>query len=252
MKQILLISLLFFGALINAQVGINTATPVNRLDINGDLNVGKEIRIGASASTKGSSGPKGTLFHNNANLNVNDWKDVKVADGMGSMSLFSMTTVFDKVGARFSGDNGSTAPYAENLDYNANWIVLTGTVGKFSITNDSNKVTFTFQTTAQKTVNGNTTNANASISFACGIFVDDKLKAVRTDVILGGDGTNKIFNLNATLTNLAQKKDYNVKAACVKRNLNSGTLGIGRAVNTTFLNEDMSQSVLTTSVLQPF
>lgn len=254
MKQILLISLLFFGALLNAQVGINTATPVNRLDINGDLNVRKEIRIGASAATKGSSGPKGTLFHNNANLNVNDWKDVKVADGMGSMSLFSMTTVFDKVGARFSGDNGSTSPYAEDLDYNTNWTVLTGTVSKFSITNAINKVTFTFQTTAQKTINpnSNTTNANASISFACGIFVDDKLKAVRTDVVLGGDGTNKIFNLNATLTNLPQKKDYNVKAACVKRNLNSGTLGIGRAVNTTFLNADMSQSVLTTSVLQPF
>lgn len=247
MKQILLINLLFFGVLLNAQVGINTATPVNRLDINGDLNVGKEIRIGASAATKGSSGPKGTLFHNNANLNVNDWKDVKVADGMGSMSLFSMTTVFDKVGARFSGNNGSTSPYAEDLDYNTNWTVLTGTVSKFSITNAVNKVTFTFQTTAQKT-----DNTNASISFACGIFVDNKLKAVRTDVVLGGDGTNKIFNLNATLTNLPQKKDYSVKAACVKRNLNSGTLGIGRAVNTTFLNEDMSQSVLTISVLQPF
>lgn len=250
MKQILLINLLFFGILLNAQVGINTSSPVNTLDINGDLNVRKEIRIGASEASKGSSGPKGTIFHNNANLKVNDWKDVKVADGMGSMSLFSMTTVFDKVGVRFSGDNGSTAPYAENLDYNTNWVALSGTAGVFSITNTTNKVTFTFQTTAQKTVARG--NSNGSISFACGIFVDNKLKAVRTDVILGADGTNKIFNLNATLTNLPPKKDYSVKAACIKRNLNSGILGIGRAVNTQYLNEDMSQSVLTTSVLQPF
>jgi hypothetical protein len=108
-------------------------------------------------------------------------------------------------------------------------------------------VTFNFQTTAQKTGNG-----NASTSFACGIFVDNKLRAVRTDVIIGGDGTNKIFNLNATLANLTPKNNYTVKAACTKRNINSNTLGIGRAVNTTYLNSDMSESVLTLSVLQPY
>jgi DhnA family fructose-bisphosphate aldolase class Ia len=75
---------------------------------------------------------------------------------------------------------------------------------------------------------------------------------VRTDVLLGGEGTYKIFNLNATLTNLTPKNNYSVKVACTKRNLNAGTLGIGTAVNTTFLNSEMSQSVLTTSVLQPY
>lgn len=247
MKKILLITSLFLASVYSSQVGINTSTPVNMLDINGDLNVAKELRVGGKNTTKGSAGAPGTIFHNNADLDINDWKNIKVADGLSSMSLYSINTVEDKAGAVFSGSNGSTSPYATDLTLNSSWTVLPGTVDYFSITNGTNKVTFTFQTTAQKTANN-----NSSISFACGIFVDNKLKAVRTDVLLGGDGTNKIFNLNATLTNLAPKNNYSVKAACTKRNLNNGTLGIGTAVNTTYLNADMSQSVLTISVLQPY
>jgi len=247
MKKIFYITFLLFTVSFNAQVGINIAEPASMLDINGDLNIGKELRTGGTDNIQGSVGVAGTIFHNNSDMATNDWKNIQVADGLSSMSLFSMNTVEDKTGASFSGANGSTSPYAVDLTLNSSWTVLSGAEDTFSITNSTNKVTFTFQTTAQKTGNG-----ASSISFACGIFVDDRLKAVRTDVLLGSDGTNKIFNLNATLTNLTPKNNYNVKAACTKRNLNSGTLGIGTAVNTTYLNADMSQSVLTTSVLQPY
>jgi hypothetical protein len=247
MKKIFLITLLLGISLSKAQVGINTTTPVNTLDINGDLNVNKELRTGGTDGVKGSAGNAGEIFHNNSDLLSNDWKSIKIADGQGSMALFSINTVSDKVGATFNGTNGATTPYAENAALDATWTVLTGAVDTFSITNATNKVVFTFQTTTQKTA-----NANSSISYACGIFVDNALKAVRTDVLVGGDGTNKIFNLNATLTNLTPKNNYSVKAACTKRNLNLGTLGTGKAVNTSFLNDDMAQSVLTTQVLQPY
>lgn len=247
MKKILLITNLLVAFLYNAQVGINTTTPVNMLDVNGDLNARKELRTGGTNTVKGSAGAAGTIFHNSSSLTVNDWKSIKVADGLTSMSLFSMNTLEDKTGVSFSGNDGATTPYGEGSTITSSWLVLTGTSSTFSITNATNKVTFNFQTTAQKTGNG-----DASTSFACGIFVDDKLRAVRTDVIIGGAGTNKIFNLNATLTNLPQKNNYTVKAACIKRNINSNTLGIGRAVDTNFLNGDMSKSVLTLSVLQPY
>jgi hypothetical protein len=247
MKKIILITNLFLAVLFNAQVGINTPTPVNMLDINGDLNVRKELRTGGTSTVKGSAGVAGTIFHNSSTLNVNDWKNIKVADGLTSMSLFQMNTMEDKTGVSFSGNNGSTSPYDEGATITTAWSVLTGTQATFSITNATNKVTFNFQTTAQKTGNG-----DESTSFACGIFVDNKLRAVRTDVIVGGDGTNKIFNLNATLSNLTPKNNYTVKAACTKRNINNNTLGIGKAVNPEFLNADMSQSVLTMSVLQPY
>jgi hypothetical protein len=247
MKKILLITNLLLVFLYNAQVGINTSTPVNMLDINGDLNVRKELRTGGTNTVKGSAGAAGTIFHNSSSLNVNDWKSIKVADGLTSMSLYSMNTLDDKTGVIFSGNNGATVPYQEGGTITTAWSVLTGTQGTFSITNSTNKVTINFQTTAQKTGNG-----NESTSFACGIFIDNKLRAVRTDVITGGDGTNKIFNLNATLIDLTPKNNYTIKAACTKRNINDNTLGIGRAVNTMYLNSDMSQSVLTLSVLQPY
>ncbi|ROH95801.1 hypothetical protein [Chryseobacterium daecheongense] len=247
MKKIFYILPLFSAVLYSSQVGIKTTTPVNTLDINTDLNVRKEIRTGGTNIIKGSPGAAGTIFHNNTELAVNDWKNIKIADGQGSMSLYSINTVSDQTGAAFSGANGSTSPYNENAAISSEWVVLPGTVDTFSITNNTNKVVFTFQTTAQKNGNG-----ASSAGFACGIFVDDKLRAVRTDVLLGTDGTNKIFNLNATLTNLIPKLNYSVKVACTKRNLNSGTLGIGTVVNTAYLNAEMAQSVLTTSVLQPY
>ncbi|WP_292009373.1 hypothetical protein [Chryseobacterium sp.] len=246
-KNIFVIIALWIGNILYSQVGINTPSPASTLDINGDLNLRKEFRVGGTNTVKGSAGKAEEIFHNNSEMNTNDWKSIKVADGEGSMSLFSINTLADKTGAVFSGDNGATSPYAEGAAFNSTWTVLQGTISTFSITNADNKVAFTFQTTAQKT-----NNNNSSVSFACGIFVDNSLRAVRTEVLTGGEGTNRIFNLNATLMNLTPKNNYNVKVACTKRNMNSGTLGIGRAVNTTYLNADMSQSVLTISVLQPY
>lgn len=247
MNKIFITMLLIFSIGFNAQVGINTAAPVGTLDINGDLNVRNELRIGGTNTVKGDAGAAGTIFHHNADLNINDWKRIKVADGQGSMSIFFINTLTDQAGATFSGSNGSVTPYVENSVIDNTWTVLSGTQGTFSISKPTNKVVFTFQTTAQKNGNG-----NSSSGFACGIFLDDQLKAVRTDVVLGTDGSYKIFNLNATLTDIVPKNNYSVKVACTKRNLNSGTLGIGTPVNLTFLNTAMAHSVFTTSILQPY
>jgi len=245
MKKILFVTSLLLTVAATAQVGVGTPSPTNMLDVNGDLNVRKELRTGGTDVLKGSAGTAGDILHNNTDLNINDWKTIKIADGQGSMSVFSINTVSDKTGVSFSGNNGSTNPYNEGAALTTDWSVLTGTMDSFSVTNQTNKATFSFQTTVQKT-------GASSASFACGVFVDDQLKAVRTDVLLGDAGAYKIFNLNATLTNLTPKNDYKVKVACTKRAISGSTLGVGTAVNTTFLNSDMSQSVLTTSILQPY
>ncbi|AZB19256.1 hypothetical protein H3Z85_09025 [Chryseobacterium indologenes] len=243
MKKIFFIQFLLIVGLMTAQVGINTANPVNTLDINGDLNVRKELRTAGTDILKGSAGNAGDIFHNNSEMAANDWKNIKIADGQGSMSLFSINTTSDQTGVSFTG-NGSAVPYNDGDSING-WSVLPGNSDTFSVTNANNKVTFSFQTTVQKT-------ETDAASFACGVFVDDLLRAVRTDVLLGEKGAYKIFNLNATLANLTPKNKYAVKVACIKRTISTNTLGIGRAVETTFLNGDMSQSVLTISVLQPY
>lgn len=248
MKKIFIILLTAPFLSLNAQIGIQIANPVGALDINGDLNIRSSLRVGGTNNVKGDPGAAGTIFHNNSSLAVNDWKEIKIADGQGSMSMFFVNTRSDQNGAQFIQPNGSTSPYQENLTLDTNvWTVLQGTQDTFSVSNPVNKIVFTFQTVAQKTQ-----NEGSSISFACGIFVDNKLKAVRTDVILGNEGSYKIFNLNATLSNIVPKNNYSVKAACTKRNLNLGKLGVGTSVNNTFLNTDMSQSILTTSVLQSY
>ncbi|REC48957.1 hypothetical protein [Chryseobacterium pennipullorum] len=246
MKKIFFVTSFVFTGLISAQVGIKTTTPVNTLDVNGDISIRKEIRTGGTDLVKGSAGNPGDILHNNSTIAANDWKTIKIADGLGSMSLFSMNTIADQTGVSFSA-SGSPVPYYEDDALTGNWTALPNATDTFSVTNNNNKVTFSFQTTAQKVNNG-----TASASFACGIFVDSKLKAVRTDVLLGESGAYKIFNLNATLTNLPPKNNYVVKVACINRTLNSTTLGIGRPVDGTFLSNDMAQSVLTTNVLQPY
>jgi hypothetical protein len=243
MKKIFFAQFLFVIGLMEAQVGINTINPVNTLDVNGDVNVRKEVRTGGTDLLKGSAGNVGEIFHNNTEMPANDWKSIKIADGQGSMSLFSINTTADQTGISFTG-SGNPVPYNDGDSING-WSVLPGNSDTFSVTNANNKVTFSFQTTIQKT-------ETDAASFACGVFVDDLLRAVRTDVLLGEKGVYKIFNLNATLANLTPKNKYSVKVACIKRTISNNEVGIGRAVNTTFLNGDMSQSVLTTSVLQPY
>ena len=256
MKKIGIVTTLLLAIAVHAQVGINTPTPTNTLDVNGDLSIRKELRTGGTDVLKGSAGTAGDILHNNSDLGANDWKTIKIADGQGSMSLFSVNTMSDKTGISFTGSNGSTNPYTEGESISAlisgtneaKWVVLPEIDYSFIVTSTNNKAAFSFQTTVQKT-------GTSSASFACGIFIDNQLRAVRTDVLLGDSGTYKIFNLNATLAGLAVNttSKYSVKVACSKRSIASGaTLGVGRAVNTTFLNSDMSQSVLSTSVLQPY
>jgi hypothetical protein len=253
MKKIGILTTVLLAFAVNAQVGINTPTPTNILDVNGDINVRQEVRTGGTDLLKGSAGAAGSILHNNTDLGANDWKTIKIADGQGSMSLFSVNTMSDKTGISFTGNNGSTSAYTEGesistlVSNEPKWVALPEIDYAFIVTSANNKATFSFQTTVQKT-------GTSSASFACGIFIDNQLRAVRTDVLLGDSGTYKIFNLNATLANLAVNTNtkYSVKVACSKRAITGTTLGIGRAVNTTFLNSDMSQSVLSVSVLQPY
>ncbi|BAP29264.1 uncharacterized protein CHSO_0227 [Chryseobacterium sp. StRB126] len=246
MKKIFFVQFLLIVGLMEAQVGIDTPNPVNKLDVNGDINVRRELRTNGTDILKGSAGNSGDIFHNNSTMTANDWKSIKIADGQGSMSLYSINTVSDQTGVVFNS-NGNPIPYNLDDDLTSSWTVIPQAVDTFSVTNGSNKVTFSFQTTAQKANNG-----TSSAGFACGVFVDNKLKAVRADVLQGESGAYKIFNLNATLENLIQKNKYSVKVACTNRTLNNNVLGIGTAVDTGALNSDMSQSVLTTSVLQPY
>lgn len=268
MKKILYTIAVFAAVASKAQVGVNTKTPQKTLDVNGDLNIRKELRMDGTDAATGNAGTKGQLYKVKtvSPTQLDDsWKTVQIANGTGSLSLYYLNTVKDTQGIEFDKSN-LAAQYVLNESFVANpndaskknWAWITDAKDTFTVTNNDNKskAILSLQTVVQLTA-----SASSSASFACGIFVSkdggaDQLKAVRNDVVRGASRTYKVYNLNVTLDGLSPGI-YTVKAACANRNLNLGTvpstkLGIGKAMDTTSLTNDMTQTTLTTSVLQTF
>ena len=248
---------------VQSQVGINTNNPTKILDINGDLNLRKELKIGGTDLDAGQVGTKDQLLQIKADADTsNNWKTYQIANGTGSLSLYYLNTTKDDTGILFN-TTGSTAPY--NMDDNAtDWTFLTKNKDNFVVKDNTNssKVTLSLQTTVQ--INRAANSTGTSASFACGIFLKKgteayKLKAVRSDVIRGAPGSYKIFNLNVTLDKLAQGS-YEVQAACRNRQLGSSTsnpptlvnIGIGVPTDTSKLNQAMANTTMTTTVLHPY
>lgn len=269
MKNIKLLLILLLTNKAFAQVGINTNNPEATLDINGTLNIRKELRINGTDTEKGKEGTVNQLFsvkESGAGV-VDGWKSIKLANGTGSLSLYYLNTTVDKDGVEFSV-TGSTSSYAENAPFTtststgtANWVRITNNKDTFTITDvtKKSKAVLSFQTTVQITPSTDS-GTGSYASFACGIFVKkdngaEQLKAVRSDLLSGSAGSYKVYNLNVTLDNL-EAGYYEVSAACSNRQLGSDAtlvkLGIGKPVNTKYLNSAMTQSSLSTTVLQPF
>ncbi len=258
---------MIINSLCYSQVGIKTLTPEKTLDVNGGLNIRKELRLNGDETNKGSAGTDGQIFSvTGTTLLSDEYKTIKIADGTGSLTYTYLNTTTDRTGVKFSA-TGSTNPYLLNSAFTtstgttiANWARLSGNTDTFSITDTTkkSKAILSFQTNAQ--IARSAPSGNYSGSFACGIFVKkgsgaEELKAVRSDVVRGVSGSYKILNLNVTLDNL-DPGVYTVSAACSNRNLGSGNtlvnLGVGTPVDATFMNQDMSQSTMTVTVLQPY
>lgn len=252
MKNILIILSLLSLSFYKSQVGINTPSPEKNLDVNGSLNVRKELRNGGTSTTKGNAGTADQFFSVN-NSSSDLWKTIQIANGTGSLSLFYLHTVVDKVGIS-STASGGTGVYVLD-ENNGNATFITDLKDEFSITKTDNKskAVLSLQTTVQIS----RTTGDGSASFACGLFLQknnevEQLKAVRNDAVRGASGTYKIFNLNVTLDGLGAGS-YKVRTGCYFRNLSTGTtLAIGKPALTSNLNSEMAQSVLTTSVLQTY
>ena len=244
---------------VKSQVGIDTKDPTKILDINGDLNLRKELKTGGTDIAEGQVGTKDQLLQIKADTDAsNNWKTYQIANGTGSLSLYYLNTTKDDVGILFTA-SGGTGAYT--LDSNeSDWMFLTKNKDNFVVTDNTNssKVTLSLQTTVQ--INRANGTSNYSASFACGIFLKKgteayKLKAVRSDVVKGLRGSYKIFNLNVTLDKLEQGS-YEVQAACRNRNLGTGNslvnLGIGVPTDTGKLNQAMANTTMTTTVLHPY
>lgn len=77
-------------------VGIGTATPQNKLHINGGLQVTSEINVGGNASTAGSSGSSGQILASNGAGAAPSWKTLNTVSGTISTANYVQgTTALD-------------------------------------------------------------------------------------------------------------------------------------------------------------
>jgi len=231
--------ILFFPLMVFSQMGIGTDLPKSTLDVNGNVNVKQQLFLGGTDNSLGNPGVSGQIVVSNGD-DPASWQDVRLPEGISSLTMSSKYIKDDETGVSLT--NGVTTAYQENSAITS-WSVLENLNTSFSIVNITNKVNFSAQTIVQRS---NTDLA----SYACGIFIDDKLKAVRTDIINTTAGGYKTYNINITLDNIGVG-DHTAKFACRGRNIASGSLGIGKVINSTYLSAAMAKSVFKTTILEP-
>lgn len=234
-------TILFLPVFALSQLGIGTNLPNAMLDINGDMNVLNQLYLGGNESDAGVAGANGQIIASNGS-NPASWQDIRVPAGTSALILSSKYVQDDQVGLTLV--QGTATAYTEGSDISPEWLVIDGLTTNFEVKKTTNKVNFAAQTVAQRD------NSDVA-SYACAVFIDDKLRAVRTDAINTTAGGYRVYNMNITISNLLVGVHV-AKFACRGRNLNNtGSLAVGRVLNATYLTPGMAKSVLKTLILEP-
>lgn len=255
-KFILIFIIILSSTTIEAQVGINTEEPIEHLDINGDIQIREGIfKIGSSSN----SGQETELIMSGGPREASDWVALDLEDiEPGTFYLDQTFNIFDTSGVEIPGvETIQSVPYNEGMSPDG-WSILTGLSYNFELDPiDSTQPTVAaenqFSTVANVNMQMDNKSADVSvwISFAMGIFVDDKLIAVRTGVLRGGEKTAFLtFQVKGIFGDLTPG-NHSIKVGVKRRNqTNDGytknlILYCGKvAPNSTNLTPAMSQSTM--------
>ncbi|WP_291092885.1 hypothetical protein [Empedobacter sp. UBA6745] len=245
MKNKIFIFLVAISPNLFSQIGVGTTKPHTDLDINGTTNVSKEIRLNGTDAKIGAAGKQGDLISGNA-LNNNFWKNFDLPEGFLEGMVLTGSYVNSTInGVSFPGQDKSSefaVAYNKGQAMASHWKELSDLNQKIKIVKSVNLVTVSVQTLVQ------TDNQNSS--FACGIYLDDKLDFVRLGTVNTGAGNYRTLNLNATLLNMGLG-EHTIKFACAERNIPIGTtLNIGKPIITTNLNNEMAKTSSVILVLE--
>lgn len=262
MKKIFILLFSMSSWFVVAQIGIGTSSPKTSLDINGDFNVRREIRVGGTTTTTGNAGTVGQVLVSNGTSSAPSWKSLNVPFASnGDYQLVNTTILYDEVGIDFGANVNNTATsYISTLgdDINSNpvWIPITGLQSDVVIEQAGNTLSLIFQTGVESSSTGNPTD-NRLVKYMCGVFQNDKLVAFRGDELLDvhRKSTNNegVFTLSYSVDNLAVGTHV-FKVACrrVQTTLGTYQFTIGRNITgSTISNAFMLSSVMKLELLEP-
>ncbi|MBL3548852.1 hypothetical protein [Chryseobacterium sp. KMC2] len=251
MKKHIFLSLILCPIAFSAQFGINTRSPLTTMDINGDTNVKNKLYLAPAGIPV--IGDVNSLITSNGEHQKPEWTKLMIPAGYrGMLNLTYVNQKSDENGLYIEKTGFGT--YTKDIPLSSNWSQIPGLEMNFNISNPENRVYTNFQTAVQMNLVG---YPAGNSSFACGVFVNQKLKGVRVDLLQGPDKAYKIFTINAMLSNLPTGV-YNVKVACRAREITSnnvhvaGKIAFGRPVSSSDvqLNGEMAKSTLNLSVLE--
>lgn len=230
----------------NAQVGIGTSSPNSTLDINGKTTLRKELRVGGTTDMVGSAGLNGQVLVSQGEGLSPVWKTLNLSFmEEGQYKLINSYLSSDQVGitslsANVAGDGIYKSSVGDDITdtTKGKWVEIPGLENNFTIKNGKNRLTYQFQTGVEMKAPDAATAQN--IGFACAVFRNGKLVAVRPDKISSNNNTEKegiqdyIFTLSYTEQN-APVGVQKVKLACRKIDVTNAAsqFVIGRNVSNT-------------------
>ncbi|ATN07534.1 hypothetical protein EGY07_19360 [Chryseobacterium indologenes] len=233
----------FLSFYAHAQVGIGTTKPKSVLDVNGKTTLRKELRVGGTSTQAGSAGLNGQVLVSQGEGKAPVWKSLNVSFmEEGQYKLINSYLSSDQIGIAslsngVAGDNVYKNSVGDDITdaTKGKWAKIGGLETTFTIKNGRNRLTYQFQTGVE--MKAPTSTISDNVRFACGVFRNGKLVAVRPDRVASNNNSEKgglqdyIFTLNYTELNVpvgVQK----LEIACRKiTTSNSGSqFAIGRDV----------------------
>lgn len=233
----------FLSLYASAQVGIGTSKPNAGLDVNGKTTLRKELRVGGTSAKAGDAGLNGQVLVSQGEGLPPVWKSLNIPfmeEGQYKLInsyLSSDQTGISELSDNVDGDGVNKNNVGDNITDAAKgkWKKIGGLTTNFAIKNGRNRLTYQFQTGIEMKAPVSTTSE--TIRFACGVFRNNTLVAVRPDRIASNNNSGKaglqdyIFTLSYTEQNVPVGQ-HKVEIACRKietSNINA-QFAIGRDV----------------------
>lgn len=255
MKKLFL-SLILGNAFAYAQVGIETPDPQTSLDVNGSIQLRSDLKVQGTDLTAGNPGEFGQLAVSGGRDKLVVWKDAKVPFlEEGKYQLVDSYSKIDKKGLSFpagAGDGVLTNKIDDAI--NSNWLIFDDLTTTIHVGDPDNKIALIFQAGVELS---KVLSSNQHIQYICGVFFNDKLKAMRPnqiDAINGKEKNQSLISLSYTVLNV-DPGEHLVKIGCRKTSTtnNALRLGIGRSsegAGTAQTNNFTMQSVLKMDIIE--